>query len=221
MAGLRERVAQGGLLRPGAAVVVLLSGGRDSVCLLDVVADICGVAGTRALHVNYGLRDEAAAEAASCHALCERLGVALDVITAVAPGAGSGNLQAWARDLRYARGAQLALEHGAQLAAGHTASDQVETILYRLAASPGRRALLGMADARGRLIRPLLRAGITREETAQWCRDRGLTWVEDASNSSEAFARARVRERVLPALLDVHPAAQRKTFQAYSQRERC
>ena len=68
-------------------------------------------------------------------------------------------MQAWARDVRYAEAARLAAERGADVAAGHTASDQVETVLYRLAASPGRRALLGMRAARGpRSIRPLLGA---------------------------------------------------------------
>jgi len=207
-ASLLDRVAAGGLLAPGRRVVVLLSGGRDSVCLADLAAAICGVESVRALHVNYGLREASAAEEAGCRALCERLGIELEVVTARPPAAGSGNLQAWARDLRYGEGARMAAVHGAVLAAGHTASDQVETILYRLAASPGRRALLGMPDERGRLVRPLLRAGATREETAAWCRSRGLTWSEDASNADGAFARARVRAAVVPALRDVHPAAE-------------
>ena len=82
-------------------------------------------------------------------------------------------------------------ERDALIATGHTASDQVETILYRLAASPGRRALLGMVASEGRLIRPLL--GVTREQTAAYCEERGLQWREDESNDDERFARARVR----------------------------
>ena len=98
----------------------------------------------------------------------------LDVVRLTPPGADAGNLQAWARDARYAAGARAAAAHGARLAAGHTLTDQAETILYRLAASPGRRALLGMRDERGLLVRPLLRARVTREDTAAWCRARGL-----------------------------------------------
>ena len=203
---LADRVAAGGLL--AAPLVVLLSGGRDSVCLLDIAATVCGPQAVRALHVDYGLRAASGADAQVCRELCARLGVQLEVTQVTSPREGSGNLQAWARDLRYAEGAKLAARLGARLAAGHTASDQVETILYRLAAAPGRRALLGMPDARGRLVRPLLRAGATREETAAWCRGRGLTWAEDASNADERFARARVRDRVVPALREVHPAAE-------------
>ncbi|HEV2998817.1 MAG TPA: ATP-binding protein, partial [Solirubrobacteraceae bacterium] len=100
----------------------------------------------------------------------------------------------------------------AEVAVGHTATDQVETILYRLAASPGRRALLGMAARDERviapavLIRPLL--GVTREETAAYCVERGLEWRDDASNETDAYARGRVRAGLIPALRAVHPAAE-------------
>jgi tRNA(Ile)-lysidine synthase len=79
-------------------------------------------------------------------------------------------------------------------------------VLYRLASSPGRRALLGMAARDGRLVRPLL--GITRDETAAYCRARGRAWREDASNATDAFARNRVRHALLPALRAIHPAAE-------------
>jgi tRNA(Ile)-lysidine synthase len=159
-----------------------------------------------ALHVNYGLRAEAAADEEHCVALCRRLGVQLEVERAHRADAATGNLQAWARDVRYGVGARLAAQRGARLAAGHTATDQAETILYRLAASPGRRALLGMEARSGILVRPLLR--VTREQTAAWCRVRGLEWREDATNSDEAYARARVRAGLVPALRAVHPRAE-------------
>ena len=91
------------------------------------------------------------------------------------------------------------------MAVGHTASDQAETVLYRLAASPGRRALLGMQPRSGHLVRPLLT--VTREETGAWCRARGLVWRDDATNASEAFARGRVRHGLLAALEAVDPRA--------------
>jgi tRNA(Ile)-lysidine synthase len=191
---LLERVRATGLLPAGADVVVLLSGGRDSVCLLDVAAAVgCR---PRALHVNYGLREEADADEAHCRALCERMGLEVVVHSARRPEDAPGNLHAWARDVRYGEAARVA--GGGIVAVGHTATDQAETILYRLATSPGRRALLGMRPRSGQLVRPLL--GITREETATWCRARGLAWREDASNEAERFARARVRTGLVPAL---------------------
>jgi tRNA(Ile)-lysidine synthase len=191
------------LLPAGADVLVLLSGGRDSVCLLDVAVELgCTV---RALHVNYGLRDGADGDETHCRALCERLGVALSVHRADRPRDAPGNLQAWARDVRYAAATR---EAGAGLVGvAHTASDQAETVLYRLAASPGRRALLGMAARAGRLVRPLL--GVTRAQTADWCRARGLAWRDDPTNDSDEYARGRVRAGLLPALeaVDVRAAA--------------
>src|SRR3954471_12230450 len=150
---LLERVAAGGLLEPGRPVVVLLSGGRDSGCLLDVAVELSGAAAMQALHVNYGLREEADGDEAHCRALCERLDVELAVERADRPDGAPGNRQAWPRDVRYAAGARLAAAAGgdARVAAAHTATDQAETILYRLAASPGRRALLRMPARSGRL----------------------------------------------------------------------
>jgi tRNA(Ile)-lysidine synthase len=208
---LVERVRATRLVPAGGPLVVLLSGGRDSVCLLDVAVTLAGAEAVVALHVNFGLRGEASdGDERHCAALCARLGVGLEVERAARPdrGGGTGNLQAWARDLRYAAGSRLAGERGARLAAGHTLSDQVETILYRLAVSPGRRALLGMEADRGRLVRPLLGAEVTRAETAAWCLDRGLAWREDATNLDPAFARTRVREGLLPALRAVDPRAE-------------
>jgi tRNA(Ile)-lysidine synthase len=201
MSDLYEQVAATGLLEQGRRVLVLLSGGRDSVCLLDLAVRISG--DVAALHVDYGLRDAAATDAAFCAELCERLGVELHVRRPRRP---EGNLQAWARDQRYAEAARLVLRRGGDIAAGHTSSDQVETVLYRLAASPGRRALLGMHAREGRLVRPLL--GVTREQTAAHCEARGLEWREDASNETPAFARNRVRAELLPALRSLHPAAE-------------
>jgi tRNA(Ile)-lysidine synthase len=206
---LLELVRAGGLIGDDDRVIVLLSGGRDSVCLLDVVARLA--ADVRALHVNYGLRDAAGADEASCRSLCTRLAVPLEVHRAERP-ADTGNLQSWARDVRYGLGAQLASREDALLAAGHTATDQAETVLYRLASSPSRRALLGMRERSGRLVRPLL--GVTREETRAHCLSRGLGWVEDESNESDAFARARVRAGLVPALRAVHPAAERNVVRA-------
>ena len=200
-----DRVRATGLLAAGAPVVVLLSGGRDSVCLLDVAVRLAGPGAVSALHVNYGLREAAAGDEAHCRALCAELGVALEVHVARRPE-GPGNLQAWARDVRLGSGARIAAARGASLATGHTASDQAETVLYRLAASPGRRALLGMAERDGLLVRPLL--GATRLETAAHCRARGLRWREDASNQDPAYARNRVRAGLLPALRELHPAAE-------------
>jgi tRNA(Ile)-lysidine synthase len=199
-----ERVLAEGLVAPGSAVVAMLSGGRDSVCMLDLAARALGAAEVSALHVNYGLRDESAADERHCAQLCESLGVGLEIERPRRPER-PGNLQAWARDCRYAAAAAIAERKAAVIVTGHTADDQVETILYRLASSPSRRALLGMKPRDGMLARPLL--GFTRAETTAYCRQRGLSWREDSSNADSAFARSRVRHGLLPELGRIHPAA--------------
>ena len=208
---LLERVTTAGLLCAGRAVLVMYSGGRDSTCLLELATRISGSVAVSALHVNYGLRDAADADERHCAELCERLGVELSVRRPRRPGpaggaAQSGNLQAWARKERYLAATELAGQRHAEIAAGHTATDQVETILYRLASSPSRRALLGMRPRDGLLVRPLL--PFTRAQTAAYCSARGLLWREDESNESDAFARSRIRRRLVPALEQAHPAAQ-------------
>jgi len=202
-----ESVRSSGLLAGGRPVVVMASGGRDSTCLLDAAVALLGPGPVRALHVNYGLRDAAAQDEARCSELSASLGVELTVVRAAQDGPRpAGNLQAWARELRYSRARAMAEELGGLYAAAHTSSDQVETILYRLAASPGRRALLGMVAGEGLLVRPLL--ALSREQTTAYCVERGLSWREDESNSDERFARTRVRDGVVPALRAVHPAAE-------------
>jgi tRNA(Ile)-lysidine synthase len=226
---VRAAVSSGGLFARDRPVLAMLSGGRDSTCLLDVAVALLGASSISALHVNYGLRAQADADERHCVELCRTLGVELEVVHARRSAGGEqsarheradehgalhadgvqrpvGNLQAWARDVRYEAAARIAHARDALIATGHTSSDQVETVLYRLAASPGRRALLGMVASEGRLIRPLL--GVSREQTEAYCSARGLRWCEDESNADERYARARVRHGVIPALRAVHPAAE-------------
>ncbi len=204
-----ESVREGGLLPAGGSAVAMVSGGRDSTCLLDLCARLLGADAVTALHVNYGLRDDSDQDEAHCAALCERLGVRLEVERPRRPE-GPGNLQSWARDVRYAAAARLALPDGARIATGHTADDQVETILYRLASSPSRRALLGMKPRDGSLVRPLL--GFTREQTTAYCEQRGLAWRDDPTNAEVGYARNRVRHGLARALAEVHPAAARNVL---------
>lgn len=189
-----------GLIRRGAPLLVMLSGGADSVCLLDVAVRLG--ADVTALHVNYGLREDADADEEHCRELCVRLGVDLAIERVTLPD--EGNLHAHAREERYRHAERLTT---GDYAAAHTASDQAETVLYRLAVSPGRRALLGMAPRRGRLVRPLLEA--TRQDTEAHCAEHGLAWREDLSNRDPRFARARVRHGLLEELRNVAPQAER------------
>jgi tRNA(Ile)-lysidine synthase len=180
----------------------MVSGGGDSVALLDIAHRL--EANLTALHVNYSLRDEAHLDEAFVQGVCDERDVPLTVEHAPLDAGAGGNLQERARDVRYSLAEELA---EGDYAAAHTASDQAETVLYRLAVSPGSRALHGMAPRRGRLVRPLL--AVTRSEVRDYLRARGLEWREDPSNADRRFARARVRHDVLDALRELSPAAER------------
>ena len=185
--------------------IVLFSGGGDSTALLLAMARIRDAGELIALHVNYRLRGSSSdADEAFCREFCARLKVPIEVITA--PDHPGGNLQDWARDLRYSEAEKLAetLGEDAVIAVAHTADDQAETILYRLFASPGRRALSGMSPRRGRIVRPLL--DIRRGELREWLIEQGEEWREDASNDDPRFARVRARKLLADAEA-LHPAA--------------
>ena len=190
-----------------APLVAMFSGGGDSTALVVALARAGRSSRRVAMHVNYGLRgEESDTDERFCRELCESLGVELFVERAPKGFADAGNLQDRARDLRYAAAERLADELGpdALIATAHTADDQAETILYRLFASPGRRALQGMPAKRGRIVRPLI--GLRRAELRVWLTQQGVDWCEDASNDDPRFARVRARNLLADAE-KLHPAA--------------
>jgi tRNA(Ile)-lysidine synthase len=214
VASVLETVRSSGLLEPRMRVLAMLSGGADSVCLVHSLRELLGPGGVTALHVNHGLRPSAGEDERFCVELCERLGVPLRAEQLDL--ASNGNLEDAARRGRYAAAERVrAAERLDRIAAGHTASDQVETVLYRLATSPGRRALLGMRSRSGVLIRPLL--ALEGRQTRDYCREAGLDWREDETNSDRAFARNRLRLDVVPALRTIHPAAERNILSTVEQ----
>jgi tRNA(Ile)-lysidine synthase len=204
-ATLAEAIRASDLVPDGSSGVVLISGGADSACVAAGLAAVVARDRLVALTLDYRLRESSGQGVAACQDLCKRLGIELVVET---PTLGSGNLQAEARDARYAAAERLRARRGADwIATGHTRTDLAETLLYRLATSPGRRALLGLPARRGRIIRPLLSLG--REDTRRLAAEAGLPFVDDETNLDPRFARNRIRSEVLPALHSLSDAAER------------
>ena len=189
---------------PGEALVVGLSGGADSVALLDALALLRGPRRLRlvAAHLDHGLRPSAAEDAAFCRALCARLGVPLREgradVRARAAREGRG-LEDAARRERYAFLRRVAREEQAGVVAvAHTRDDQAETLLLRLLRGAGAAGLAAMRPRRGRLLRPLL--DVSRDEVLAHLRARSLEWREDPTNADPAHLRNRVRHELLPYL---------------------
>lgn len=202
MADLRRAVREslGDLADSGSLVLVALSGGADSLALAAATAFEAPRAGIRAgaVVVDHGLQTGSDAVAERAAEQARELG--LDPVRVVRVEVGvEGGPEAAARDARYRVLDLAAVETGAAaVLLAHTLDDQAETVLLGLARGSGAASLQGMAPASGRLRRPLL--GIRRAETRQACVDQGLEPWDDPHNLDPAYARVRVRERVLPVL---------------------
>jgi tRNA(Ile)-lysidine synthase len=197
------------MLRGGEVVLVAVSGGADSVALLDVLCALREPLGLtlRVVHVHHGLRPEADAEADDVLRLSGSLGVVCHVervtVRRVPPWDG---LEAESRRARHAALERVARVVGAvRIATGHTADDQAETVLMRLLQGAGPRGLGGIAPARGPLIRPLIEA--RRAAIEEHLRERGLAWTEDPSNRDPRFLRNRIRHDLLPFMAELNGAS--------------
>jgi tRNA(Ile)-lysidine synthase len=189
---------------PGRTIVAALSGGPDSVALLDALATAARASGLGvvAAHLDHRLRDGSAADAAFCARLCERLGVPLRTASADVRGRArreGGGLEQAARRARYAFLRAVKAEAGAHaIAIAHTRDDQAETVLMRLLRGSGRTGLGAMRPRSAGVLRPLL--GVSRADVIAHLRHRGLTWREDPTNSDTRILRNRVRHELIPYL---------------------
>jgi tRNA(Ile)-lysidine synthase len=187
-ARVEEHIRLHELIPPGGRVVALVSGGADSTCLWHVLRTL-GYQ-VDALHVNHQLRGaESDEDARFCR---EQLGA--EVVEAPPPARATEEAL---RELRYS------FAPDRLRATGHTASDQVETVLYRLAASGAPKGIKPKRE--DGVVRPLLT--LWREETEAYCRAEGLPYREDSSNPDTK--RGLIRNEILPLLHRLHPGVER------------
>jgi len=204
LSALARTVRESGMVPETSRGVALVSGGADSAALAAGLREALGVEAVRGLHLNYGLRGDSDLDEEACRDLCSSLGIELVVKrTLLEPG----NVQARARQARYAAAERIRAASGLDwIATGHTRTDLAETVIYRLATSPGRRALLGLRPKRGGIVRPLL--ALRREEARRLAAEAGLPFRDDPSNEDPAYARNRIRNEVLPVLREIGPEAE-------------
>lgn len=191
-------------LRPGARLLVGVSGGPDSMALLHVLARLAPKAAFEviACGVDHGLRPEAARELSLAEEAAAQWGVAFERrAVSVAPG---GNLQARARAARYGTLRRCAAERGAELLAiAHHRDDRAETVLLRLLRGAGPRGLAVLPARSGDVVRPMIHA--TRSDIERHLARHGVPFAEDPSNRDARFLRARVRHELLPLLRELSP----------------
>lgn len=191
-------------LGPNQAVLIALSGGADSVFLLNLVARAVPRPRILAMHVEHGLRGEESREdSVFCARLCARLGVPF-ARTQIDLDPEDANLEAKARKLRYGALAQEARDAGIDvILTGHHDDDALETLLMRmmrgseLAGLTGPKARFALAgEPKIEVVRPL--GALRREEVRQTLRQENIAWRDDSSNAGDQFTRSRVRQGLLP-----------------------
>jgi len=222
---VRKYIKDRDLLTPGEVLVLGVSGGPDSLCLLDVLHTLRDslTPNIHVAHLDHGLRPESPAEAAFVRAEAQKRGLPFHTETADTRAHArlhKHSLEEAARELRYAFLARIAQSVGARtLAVAHTADDQAETVLMHFLRGAGVSGLRGMLDKTVisnwglvidtnsqfpfTLIRPLLT--ITRSEIEAYCIERGLTPVHDATNLDLTYFRNRLRHELLPQLETYNP----------------
>ena len=200
-------IAQHQLLRPGAPVIVGLSGGADSVALLHILTRLgypCVAA-----HCNFHLRnDESDADADFAQQTAEALGLPfrrIDFDTADYARQNGVSTEMAARTLRYEWFETLRRELGAEaIAVAHHRDDNVETVLLNLIRGTGLSGLCGMRPRNGHIVRPLL--SVDRHQIVRWLADRHLPFCTDSSNASDVYRRNFVRLRLLPLMEQLNPS---------------
>ena len=196
-ARIEEQIRRHELIVPGGEVVALVSGGADSTCLWHSLREL----GYRvsALHVDHGLRGgESDEDARFCR---EALGA--EVVQVPTPRRPTEDAL---RELRYSVAADRLR------ATGHTASDQVETVIYRLVSSAGAKGIKPKRE--DGVVRPLLR--VWRDETAAYCEAEGLSFRTDSSNAETR--RGLIRDEILPLLRQLHPGAEQNLLRLAEER---
>jgi len=207
---VKETIKKYSILSRGEGVLIGLSGGPDSVCLLSVLKELGDELKLElhALYIDHGLRpEEIPGEVEFCRNLCERLTIpfltkSIDV-KSYAKEKGL-NKQAAARELRYLTLEKTAYEMNVhRIALGHTADDQAETLLMRLFRGSGPTGLSGIPPLRGWIIRPLIE--IERRDIERYLEEEKIDFIVDSSNLRKDYLRNKIRLSLIPMLRDFNP----------------
>lgn len=205
-------IAQYAMLERQDTVLVGLSGGADSICLLHVLLALSAAKEyaftVHCCHINHMLRGEQSdADEAFVRDLCSAKGVPLHVlrkdVAMLAKERGIG-LEECGRAVRYRYFGEVAATLDAKIATAHTLSDSAETVLLNLTRGTALKGLCGIPPVRGRIIRPLI--ACTRQEVEAYLTERGIAYVTDESNLSAVYTRNKLRHEVIPVLLSINPS---------------
>lgn len=206
-------------------ILIAVSGGADSMCLLHLAwkagLDIA------AAHFDHQIRgEEAKRDARFVENWCKERGIEHIIGSEDVPAYAEKermSLELAARELRYAFLNRTADELGCKyIATAHNSGDNTETLILNLVRGSGAQGLRGIAEKKGRLIRPLL--ACSRQEIEDYLKREGLEHVEDSSNAQDEFSRNMIRHRVIPVLKEINPALEKscaRTARLMAQDDDC
>ena len=217
------------MIEEGGCLLAAVSGGADSMCLLEILRELQAKAGfqLRVLHVHHGLRESAEGDLEYVAGYCAASGIPFEAVRVDAAGyaAEAGmSVEEAARHLRYealesaaerwdcenkpksdSESSQQTEDIHCRIAVAHHLEDQAETVLFNLVRGSRLRGLRGMLPVNGRIIRPLLEC--SRREIEDYLRERGITWREDETNEDIRYARNLLRREVMPLLEKINAGA--------------
>ena len=205
---ISEYIKKNKMLEACENIIVGLSGGADSVCLIRALAEYLKKEGAdikiHAVHVNHGIRNEAADDEEFSKKLCEKLGIEFESvhIDAVKMAADTGmTLEEAGRKARYDIFEKSAKERrNAVIAVAHHMNDQAETVIMNMVRGSSIKGIGGMQPVRDRIIRPLL--CVTRKDIEGWLSEIGQNYVTDQTNYDNEYTRNCIRNIVIPYLTD-------------------
>ncbi len=203
-----DTVSRYGMLKEGTSVLVGFSGGADSSLLLSLLSQTDGIT-VAAAHLNHGIRgEEALRDEYFCKRFCDENNITLYVkradIPKIARESGLGIEEA-ARNARYEFFNEICNEHGYDvIATAHNADDNLETVLFHLVRGTGLDGLCGIPPVRDNIIRPLIL--YSKEEIYDGCRQLGVPFITDSTNTDIAYRRNYLRCEVIPKLKQLNPS---------------
>ncbi len=197
------------LFESGDTVTVALSGGADSVALLHCLVSLSDELGIKvnAAHLNHSIRgEEADRDQHFVENLCKSLGIEIFIEKLDVPKYAQENhisFELAARNLRYDFLNRVAV---GKIATAHTASDNLETLIFNLTRGTALKGLCGIPPRRDNIIRPVIMC--SREDIEKYCNDNNLEFVTDSTNLSDEYSRNKLRHKVIPILKELNPSVE-------------